>query len=65
MVWIEAVHFLFRSDMLFISFLRETRGVQHNILQQYFYKNMFHTIQMSFSNPFNSTLRKVFPSVIN
>ena len=48
-MWIEAVYFLFWSDMLFINFLRETGGVQHNIFQQYFYKNMFHT---SYSNDF-------------
>lgn len=49
-MWIEAVYFLFWSDMLFIDFLRETGSVQHNIFI------MFHTIQMILSNPFNTTL---------
>ena len=31
MMWIEAVYFMFWSDMLFIDFLRETGSVQHNI----------------------------------
>jgi len=56
-MWIEAVYFLFWSDMLFIDFLSETGGVQHNIFSDIFIKIIiFHTIQMILANPFNSTL---------
>ena len=49
MMWIEAVYFLFWSDVVY-RFLKGDR----ECATQHFH--MFHTIQMILSNPFNTTL---------